>query len=297
MIDVTKQLKNELKGDNMNTLKEKVIDEVMTILNEVKDVQKLMSEFNINISSDTWIATNIERNKVPNYNENILNWNRRDFEQIDLKRGDSFFIGGNITTGHEHQFKDKWIIAPKKLAEVQGEIVKEYLESIIDNQQCQYLDLSFYDPYGLTDNCGWEHYMCIKATVNCDIKTDERTKALLNKIMQEGDHIIELSGCPVNEEPNNMFSEETGLQPQGDFAYMVEFFSFDLVDADDNKYQGAYGLNDEYIKDALILTKKVQFRAESLRQDYAHKGVQVTINGFNDGCQGGLAVYVWIPYQ
>ena len=277
-------------------LKDKVIDEIIAILNEVRNVQRLMGEFGININSDTWTATDIADSKIPKYNEDILNWNRKDFEKTIFQKGDSFFIGGNITTGCEHQFKNEWIIAPKKLAEVQGEIVKEYLESIIDNQQCKYIDLSFYDPHGLLDNCGWEHYMCIKATVNCNIKTNEKTKELLNEIMKEGDHIIELSGCPVEEEPNNMFSEETGLQPKGSFAYMVEFFSFNLVMKE--HYDAVYGdANSEYIEDAYALIQEVEQRAEKLRNKYSDKGVKVTVNGFNDGCEGGLAIYVWIPYQ
>lgn len=280
--------------------KDKVIKEIITILNEVRNVQRLMEEFGINLNSDVWSATDIADSKIPKYNEDILNWNRKDFEKTNFQKRDSFFIGGNITTGCEHQFKNEWIIAPKKLAEVQGEIVKEYLESIIDNQQYQYLDLDFYDPYGLVDNCGWEHYMCIKATVNCDITTNNKTKELLNEIMEESDYIIELSGCPVEEEPNNMFSEETGLQPQGNFAYMVEFFSFDLVCQDNDDYVGCFSEHDyngKYIRDAMALINNVEKRAEELANKYADKGVKVTVNDFNEGCQYGMAVYVWIPYQ
>lgn len=28
-----------------------------------------------------------------------------------------------------------------------------------------------------------------------------------------------------------------------------------------------------------------------------HQIVKVTINDFNEGCQYGMAIYVWIPYQ
>lgn len=140
-----------------------------------------------------------------------------------------------------------------------------------------------------------ENQKCLDALAK-SLQKKEKTKKLLNEIMEESDYIIELSGCPVEEEPNNMFSEETGLQPQGNFAYMVEFFSFSLVMKEN--YDAVYGdANSEYIEDAYALIQEVEQRAEKLRNKYSDKGVKVTINGFNDGCEGGLAVYVWIPYQ
>lgn len=38
-------------------------------------------------------------------------------------------------------------------------------------------------------------------------------------------------------------------------------------------------------------------RANELENKYCDKGVKVTINDFNEGCQYGMAIYVWIPYQ
>ena len=144
-----------------------------------------------------------------------------------------------------------------------------------------------------------ENQKCLDALADSILGKD-KTKALLDEIMEESDHIIELSGCPVEEKPNNMFSEETGLQPQGDFAYMVEFFSTSLVCQDDDDYVGCFSKHDyngKYIKDAMALINDVEKRAEKLANKYAEKGVKVTVNGFNEGCQYGLAVYVWIPYQ
>ena len=47
-------------------LSKEAIDEIMTVLNEVKDVVKLMADFGIHITSDPWTATSF------NDSENIL---------------------------------------------------------------------------------------------------------------------------------------------------------------------------------------------------------------------------------
>lgn len=56
-------------------------------------------------------------------------------------------------------------------------------------------------------------------------------------------------------------------------------------------------LNGKYIRDAMHLINTVEERANKIAMKYADKGVKVTINDFNEGCQYGMVVYVWIPYQ
>ncbi len=279
----------------MSKLNKEAIDEITHLLNEVKDVIELLGEFGIHIDSDCWSATSFS-NK-----ENILVWEEEDFKNLtEINDGDKFYIGGNIVTGSQHQYKNKWIIAPKELAKVQGDIFERYLCSIIKNNSFKHFDLKFKDEYGLTDNCGWEHWLIIETTVRPSALTNNNTKNLLKKIKNEGDSIIELSASPIYEQPKNQFSKESGLQPQGDFAYMVEFFSWNLIDPSEKKYQGCFSQHDyngEYIRDCMKLINDVERRAKELADKYADKGVKVTVNDFNKGCQYGMAIYVWIPYQ
>ena len=295
----TISLKNPqmLKGDGkmVKKLNKEATDEIMHLLNEVKDVVRLLEEFGICIDSDCWSATT----PVNHNYEDILSWNRKDFEVLDMSDIKSFSVGGNIITGSGHRYKDKSIIAPKELAEVQGNIFKEYLTSIVMSTSLKHFQLELEEPYGLVDNCGWEHYFVIEATVQESATTDSdaETKKLLQEIKNEQDTIIELSASPIYERPSNkFFSEESDLQPKGDFAYMIEFFS-DLIVDEDTIYQGCFGLNSEYIKDAMKLITKVENRAKEIADKYADKGVKVTVNGLNDGCEKGMAIYVWIPYQ
>lgn len=276
----------------MARLNEEAIEEITHLLTEVKDVVRLMKEFKIYIDSDCWSATV----PVNNEYEDILSWSKNDFETLDVSDIKSFSIGGNIVTGSQHQYKGKTIIAPKQLAKIQGEIFREFLTSIVESISLKHFRLQIIDPYGLTDNCGWEHYICIETMIKPSALQTDKTTELIKQIKNEEDNIIELSGSPVYANPKNNFDEDSGLIPQGNFPYMVEFFS-DLVIDEDTIYQGVFGLNSRYIKDAMKLITQVENRAKELADKYADKGVKVTVNGLNDGCEKGMAVYVWIPYQ
>ena len=141
-------------------MNKEAINEITNLLEEVKDVVRLMEEFGINIISDPWIATSFSDK------EDILTWKKNDFEKItNIEENDEFYIGGNIITGSQHRYKNKSIIAPKELAEIQGKIFEKYLKNIINEISLKHFDIEFENEYGLTDNCGWENYMIIKATI------------------------------------------------------------------------------------------------------------------------------------
>ena len=164
----------------MAKLNEEAIEEIFYLINEVQDVVRLLEEFGINITSDTWTATSF-CNK-----ENILTWNKKDLNKINndsnINIGDEFYVG-DIITGYQHEYKGMPLIAPKELAEVQGEIFKQYLESIINKISLKHFNLEFKDDYGLTDNCGWEHYLCITATVKKPALQTDKTRKLIKEII------------------------------------------------------------------------------------------------------------------
>ena len=125
---------------------------------------------------------------------------------------------------------------------------------------------------------------------------EKEIKKLIEQIQEEKDHIIEPSASSVYKNPKNNFDENSGLIPNGEFPYMVEFFS-DCIEYDSSEYQGAFGVNSKYIKKAMKMITDVENRAKEIENKYADKGVKVTVNGMNDGCEYGMAIYVWIPYQ
>lgn len=165
-------------------LKNEAIDEITYLLDEVKDIVRLLKEFGIHINSDCWSST---YPILDNEYEDILSWDRKNFETIDVSDIKSFYIGGNIITGSQHTYKDESILAPKDLAEVQGDIFKRYLVSIINSISLKYFKLKLDEPFGLIDNCGWEHYLIIKATIKESAKKDNTIEEYLKEIDEEWD--------------------------------------------------------------------------------------------------------------
>ena len=276
-------------------LKQEAVNEIVHILKEVKDMASLVNNFGIFYSSDTWSAT------FPyddNY-EDILLWKENDFQQIDIKDIDSFIIGGCVVTG-QYEYKNKYINEPKDLAEMKGIIVERYIKDIIAKNSPQFFNIQYHNNYGLVDDCGWEQYIGIKATIKANAIIHSRTQELIQEIENEEDNIIELSSSPIyDNNPKNCFTKNSKLVPKGDFPIMIEFFS-NLVDPSDERYTGCFSSNDlngKYIRDAMHLIHTVEERANKIAIKYADKGVKVTVNDFNEGCQYGMAIYVWIPYQ
>lgn len=281
-------------------LNKNAVKVISNIQKEVNEVSNFVAHYGIHYHSDAWISTDWECNvpynatcTLPHHNEDILNWNTEDFKSIDITNITKFYIGGGISScTYEYEYREQK--EPKALAQAKSNWVKQLLQNIITTyENNKYFHIRIYDS-GLESNCGWEHFICIEATIKDNAKRNSSTMELVNQIMEESDAIIETSASPLFSNPNNMFNND--LQPKGDFAYMIEFFSWDLINHEE--YEGVYGgVTSEYVKKAYNFIHKVEHRADCLRNKYEDKGVKVTVNGLNDGCQYGMAIYVWIPSQ
>ncbi len=289
------QLKNELtnKEDDImgEYLKKEAIDEIMKILNDIKEIKNFVGKYGIIWHSDCWVAVE----PINHSYENILEWEEKDFQNIDTTDIYAFNLGGSISTC-EWELFGKYESTSEELEQAKA----NFLNSLLSKKSyyTKYFDLEFFDSE-LEQNCGWEHFMGIKAIIKPNAiqpNTKIKTEKLIQQIRNEEDVILELSASPLYDNPKSNFHKDSGLVPNGEFAYMLEFFS-DLIGYDEETYQGAFGLNSRYIKDAMKLITKVENRAKEIEEKYADKGVKVTINGMNDGCEYGMAVYVWIPYQ
>ena len=136
------------------------INEITKLLEDVKDVVKVLKDFGIHITSDSWSCTSFSEK------ENILSWKKEDFENItNINIGDRISIGGDIITGTYSKYNGMWVCAPKKLAIIQGEIFEKYLNNIIKSNQLKHFDLKLVDEYGIYNNDGWEHLLVIDAKI------------------------------------------------------------------------------------------------------------------------------------
>ena len=151
--------------------------------------------------------------------------------------------------------------------------------SIIRNNNTQYTDFKC---WGLIDNT--DDYMTIYDPA--------KEKAELNKLVQQ----------IADDEPNGVedpwFDFDVKNPDDGKKYYaMVGFHSITLINDEKDEYQGEFGVNGKYIKDAADLIREIENAAEETRLKYADKGIKVSIGDFNVGCQFGMSIYVWIPYQ
>ena len=143
---------------------EEAVKEISFFLKEVQGIQKLVGEMGITFDSDTWSAintSNFEFRKNHEY-ENILTWEQKDFEEIDISEIDSFSLGGCVITS-SHEYNGEYVNEPKVLAQAKGETVKRFLKDIVDVFEPEYFKLSLAVPYELYDNDGWEQFICIDA--------------------------------------------------------------------------------------------------------------------------------------
>ena len=94
---------------------------------------------------------------------------------------------------------------------------------------------------------------------------------------------------------NNVFP----TKPEGDFKYMVEYFSGGVNPDDDPAYEGWFGkheLSGTYIRDAMVDIIKTQHLANEIQEKFRNK-VSVVFLDFNQGSEYGCAINVWIPEQ
>lgn len=222
--------------------------------------------------------------------------NIKEIEAIILVNKDLHIVYHNLQYEPNYRRRDGWEICGIDLTRAimyqftltDNTIIRFDFQGMIDNEE---------DTQGIY----FQDIIDKNAEVHKEHKQKEKTKKLIEEIMGEEDCIIELSASPVYENnPKDNFHQDSGLVPNGDFPYMVEFFSTHLVCQDDDNYQGCFSANDyngKYIRDAMALINDVEKKAKELADKYADKGVKVTVNDFNEGCQYGMAIYVWIPYQ
>lgn len=279
----------------MSKLNKEAIDEIMYLLTEVKDVVRLLYEMGIDIQSDCWNAIAYRDDE-----EDILNWERKDFENVDkLKTGDTFMIGGNVTTGHQHQYKGEWILPPKKLAEVQGEIFQKYLQQIIKSMSLKHFELEFNDEYGLIDNCGWEHFLTINAKIKKSALINEaniKTQQFLENFFDN--YTYDYVYTRYDDSYDNISSVNNMDGYSEKYDCMIEIFS-NLVDPvyyEPSELTGDV-VTDDYI-DAIVRERNRMRRlAKEIEYRYEEQGIKVTLSKWNVGCQYGMAIYVWIPSQ
>lgn len=169
----------------------------------------------------------------------------------------------------------------------------EELRDIIFSHPFRDLDDPEYDDErinaeNLTKEYTYDSSLANKVIEKCKNTEEEIIKKIIKEIEKDISFDYEYDEKECN--------AETGIKPEGNFAYMLEHFS-DLVDPNDVEYEGNFGYNGKYIRDVMKVINRTEEKAKLLREKYKKYGVVVTIGDFNVGCEYGVTIYIWIPHQ
>lgn len=265
-------------------LNESAIEEITNLLHEVQEVVEFVKNIGITYSSDPWTATS------PNNHDylNIFTWERQHFENIDISDIDYFNFGGSVCIA-QYDYKGKYISEPKELHQAKVDTVKKYMQEVVDNFEAKYFEISNVGDEDIYDNCGWECFVSFAVTPikhKCCIQ--DNTDRLIEQITDED--------LKTAEDPWIEYNIKNPDDNQKYYA-MVGFHSCELINPEEKEYRADFGPNRKYTQDASRLIRKIENEAEELRIKYADKGIKISIGDFNDGCQYGMSIYVWVPYQ
>ena len=271
------------EGDKMY-LNEDAVEEITNLLHEVQEVVEFVGNIGITYQSDSWNAT------VPSdYDyENILAWTKEHVQHIDITNIDHFVFGGSVCIA-EYDYKGKYISGPKELHQAKVDTVKKYMQEVVDNFEAKYFEISNVGAEDIYDNCGWECSVDFAVTPikpKCCIQ--DNTDKLIEQIADED--------LKTAEDPWIEYNTKNPDDNQKYYA-MVGFHSCKLINPEERIYRADFGPNRKYIQDASKLIREIENEAEELRIKYADKGIKVSIGDFNDGCEYGMSIYVWVPYQ
>jgi len=119
----------------------------------------------------------------------------------------------------------------------------------------------------------------------------------LNMILKEIIDILDSGLADVYFEKNDINNKKIfPTKPDGEFWAMIEYFSGGVAPDDDPTYKGWFSKHDlsgAYIRDAMKDINKTKELAEKVQEKFKDN-VSVVFLDFNQGCQYGCAINVWI---
>ena len=271
-------------------LDKNMANEVQDIIEAVIEIDKAMSSIGVHVS-DTWMVLDGMKNDSP-VEIDGLTGDARNVDKLIGIETDKLTIGLSISTG-PICLNGKYVQPPESFELEKAKILEHYMliELELLKKHLNFLNIRFADNGIIDDGCdGWEHWMGFIIEENPNYTSKQ---SIIKDILNEEDGIIEFGYIYNN--PNEMAS-----RPVGDWRYMIEFFSAELICPDDDfeKYRGnfdKYDLNGTYIRECMDIINDVEMRVKELKEKYDKYDIEITIGDFNIGCQYGMAVYVWVP--
>ena len=125
----------------------------------------------------------------------------------------------------------------------------------------------------------------------------EKTQKVAQEIIDNIDIDIDYIYSWYDDSNSNISSVNNLNGYDEKYVYMLEHFS-DLVDEDEYKNQSAFnGFTDEYFDAVQKIRDFEKKTARENKEKYKEYKDEETLSRWNVGCQYGMAMYIWIPYQ
>lgn len=122
----------------------------------------------------------------------------------------------------------------------------------------------------------------------------------MKELIEEIEEMLDSGLAYTYTEEDNIDSKEAyPTRPDGEFTAMIEYFSGGVNPDDDPDYEGWFSkheLSGTYIRDAMIDIIKTQHLANRVQTIFGDK-VSVVFLDFNQGCEYGCAINVWVKKQ
>lgn len=124
------------------------------------------------------------------------------------------------------------------------------------------------------------------------INGDKKTKQVIKEISDKYECYVYTA---FDDNNDNLSTMDNIIGYNDKYACCIEIFS-DL--ADPNDFQEAdFGITDEYINSIIEIREETLKESAKIEAKYNQYAVKTTTSKWNQGCEYGMAIYVWIPYQ
>lgn len=124
------------------------------------------------------------------------------------------------------------------------------------------------------------------------MKKNETTKQIIKEISNEYECYVYTA---FNDNNDDLFLMKDVIGYDDKYACCIEVFS-DLVDPSNYK-KTCFGLTDDYFDDIIEVRDNMRQIAMEIEYFYKQENIKVTLSKWNQGCQFGMTMYIWIPYQ
>ena len=130
------------------------------------------------------------------------------------------------------------------------------------------------------------------AEANERYKKEKKVKDIIKEISSEYECYVYTA---FDDDYDNYSSMDNINGYDDELACCIEIFS-DLVDPNDFK-KADFGITDEYIDSIIKIREETLKESAKIAVKYNKYAVKTTTSKWNQGCEYGMAIYVWIPYQ